>query len=58
MEHSSETHEQMTFRIHMRAETVDITASSPEEARKKAKKVNPCAVITKVKVLRDEVDDA
>jgi hypothetical protein len=54
MSSTPEATEQTTFRIHMQADQVDVTATSAHEAREMAKKLRPGAIITKVKVLKEQ----
>lgn len=42
------------FRIHMQADQVDVPALTASEAREIAKKLRPGAIITKVKVLKEQ----
>lgn len=46
-----------TFRVHMAAEYHDIEATSAQEAREIAKQNRPGAIISKIKVRRDNDDE-
>lgn len=52
-----QTTEKIKFRVHMAAEYHDIEATSASEARDIARRTRPGAIISKIKVRRDNDED-
>ena len=54
MSKTPEAPELTNFRVHMQADQVDVEALTASEARERAKALRPGAIITKVKVLKEQ----